>query len=38
MEIPNAKIECKAFTLGDSTNISIWAGDASSASPALNER
>jgi len=38
MEIPNAKIECKAFTLGDVTNISIWTGDASSASPALNER
>jgi hypothetical protein len=38
MEIPNTKIECKAFTLGDGTNISIWIGDASSASPALNER
>ena len=39
MEIPNAKIECQAFTLdGGGVNISIWIDDgALSVSPVLNE-
>jgi hypothetical protein len=38
-EIPNAKIECLAFTSGGGgLNISIWTEDASSASPVANER
>jgi hypothetical protein len=39
MEIPNAKIECQAFTrdLGG-MNISIWIDDALSVWPVLNER
>jgi hypothetical protein len=39
MEIPNAKIECQAFTLeGGGINISIWKDHALSVSPVLNER
>jgi hypothetical protein len=39
MEIPNAKIECQAFTPdGGGLNISIWMNDALSVSPMLNER
>ena len=39
MEIPNAKIECQAFTLeGGAINISIWKDHALSVSPVLNER
>jgi hypothetical protein len=39
MEIPNAKIECQAFTPdGGGMNISIWIDDALSVSPVLNER
>jgi hypothetical protein len=39
MEIPNAKIECQAFTRdGGGMNISIWIDDALSVSPVLNER
>jgi hypothetical protein len=39
IEIPNAKIECRAFTRdGGGVNISIWMDDALSASPALNKR
>jgi hypothetical protein len=38
-EIPNAKIECLAFTSGGGgLNISIWTEDASSAAPLANER
>jgi hypothetical protein len=39
MEIPNAKIECQAFTRdGGGLNISVWADRASSVSPVLDER
>jgi hypothetical protein len=39
IEIPNAKIECQAFTRdGGGVNISIWPDDALSVSPALNKR
>jgi hypothetical protein len=39
MEIPNAKIECQAFTPdGGSMNVSIWIDDALSVSPVLDER
>jgi hypothetical protein len=39
IEIPNAKIECQAFTRdGGGVNISIWIDDALSVSPVLNER
>jgi hypothetical protein len=39
VEIPNAKIECQAFTRdGGGVNISIWRDDALSVSPVLNER
>jgi hypothetical protein len=38
LEIPNAKIECQAFTSGGGgLNISIWTDDALSASPVLDE-
>jgi hypothetical protein len=39
MEIPNAKIECQAFTRGGGgMNISIWTDGSSSVSPVLDER
>jgi hypothetical protein len=39
IEIPNAKIECRAFTRdGGGVNISIWIDDALSVSPVLNKR
>ena len=39
IEIPNAKIECQAFTRdGGGVNISIWIDDALSVSPVLNKR
>ena len=39
IEIPNAKIECQAFTRdGGGVNISIWTNDALFVSPVLNER
>ena len=39
VEIPNAKIECQAFTGdGGGVKISIWIDDALAVSPVLNER
>jgi hypothetical protein len=39
IEIPNAKIECQAFTRdGGGVNISIWIDDALSGSPAQKKR
>jgi hypothetical protein len=39
VEIPNAKIECQAFTLdGGGVNVSVWMDNALSVRPVLNER